>query len=260
MLTYRRRFVVRGEEWFDAAGDRAGVDVHEVFHVLEPLEGYRCLEFYTIEFDLSASEDALFSKVRPEARRQIRRCGESGEVVYEHFFPCETAQVARFFAAYDDLAARKGLAAIDRELTAEYARAGLLDLSLVRTTDGRELAWHANFRTPQRARQLHSIAFFREDKAERQMVGRAHRFQTWRDILAFKEAGIPVFDLGGWYNGKTDTELLKVNEFKEEFGGSIARRYICERGLTLRGRVYVALRNLAGEGAFNAVARAAAAQ
>jgi hypothetical protein len=259
LLTYRRRFVVRGEEWFDARDDRRGVDVHEVFHVLEPLAGYRCVEFNTIEFDLSASEDALFAKLRPEARRQIRRCAEGGEVIYERFFPCDGAQVGRFFAAYDDLASHKGLAPLDRELTTTYAKSGVLDLSLVRTSDGRELAWHANYRTLQRARQLHSIAFFRDDKAERQMIGRAHRFQTWRDILAFKEAGIPIFDLGGWYHGKTDAELLKVNAFKEEFGGEIVRRYICERGLTLRGKVYVALRNLKGEGMFNAVARGAAA-
>ena len=255
MLTYRRRFVVRGEEWFDAVDDRRGVDVHEALHVAQPLAGYRCVEFHTIEFDLTADEAALFSRVRPEARRQIRRCAEGGDVVYERFFPCGDDDLARFFAAYDDLAAHKGLAALDLELTRAYARAGLLDLSLVRTTAGRELAWHANYRTPQRARQLHSIAFFREDKAERQLVGRAHRFQTWRDILAFKEAGIPVFDLGGWYHGKTDEELLKINAFKEEFGGTIVRRYICERGLTLRGKLYVALRNVAGEGLFNAVAR-----
>lgn len=257
MLTYRRRFVVRGEEWFDASADQRGVDVHEVMHVSEPLAGYRCVDFYTIEFDLNADEAALFSRVRPEARRQIRRCTESGEVVYERFFPCANEELERFLRAYDDLAAHKGLAAIDREVTAAYARAGVLDLSLVRTTDGRELAWHANYRTPRRARQLHSIAFFRDDKAERQMVGRAHRFHTWRDMLAFKEAGIPVFDLGGWYHGKTDVELLKINAFKEEFGGSVVRRYICERGLTVRGKMYVALRNLTGEGMFNAVARSA---
>lgn len=255
MLTYRRRFVVRGEEWFDASADRRGVDVHEVLHVPAPLDGYRCIEFYTIEFDLAADEATLFSRVRPEARRQIRRCAESGEVVYERFFPCDGDQLERFLRAYDDLASHKGLAAIDREVTRAYADAGVLDLSLVRTTDGRELAWHANYRTAERARQLHSIAFFRDDKAERQMVGRAHRFHTWRDVLAFKEAGIPVFDLGGWYHGKTDQELLKINAFKEEFGGTIVRRYICERGLTLRGKMYVALRNLTGEGMFNSVAR-----
>lgn len=255
MLTYRRRFVVRGEEWFDAAGDRRGVDVHEVLHVAQPLAGYRCVEFHTIEFDLREDEATLFSRVRPEARRQIRRCTEGGEVVYERFFPCGGDELGRFLRAYDDLASHKNLAAIDRELTSAYAATGVLDLSLVRTTDGRELAWHANYRTPERARQLHSIAFFRDDKAERQMVGRAHRFQTWQDILAFKAAGIAVFDLGGWYHGKSDEELLKVNAFKEEFGGTVVRRYICERGLTLRGQVYVALRNMTGEGMFNAAAR-----
>src|SRR5207253_7222847 len=136
-----------------------------------------------------------------------------------------------------------------------YARNGTLDLSLVADPAGTPLAWHVNYRTPGRARQLHSIAFFRGDKAERNLVGRAHRYQTWMDILRFKEAGIPIFDLGGWYHGKTDAELLKINAFKEEFGGKVVCQYICERGISLRGKAYVALRNLAGKGAFNALAR-----
>jgi len=255
LLKYRRRFVVRGEDWFAAAPPERGVDVHEVFHIDEPVPGYRCVEFYTLLFDLRASVDTLFAAVRPEARRQIRKTTESGEVAYEHFFPCGAQPLARFFSAYDELAAVKGLAALDRDVVELYARNGVLDLSMVRKTDGSELAWHANYRTPERARQLHSIAFFRADKAERNLVGRAHRYQTWMDILRFKDAGIPVFDLGGWYHGTSDEELLRINAFKEEFGGRVARQFICEKGVSLRGKTYVALRNIAGKGAFNALAR-----
>lgn len=255
-MKYRRRFVVRGEDWFEPAPPARGVDVHEVYHVDEPIPGYRCVEFYTLLFDLRSTVDELFAAVRPEARRQIRRCTESAEIAYEHFFPCGPEPLERFFAAYDELAAVKGLAALDRELVRLYAVSGTLDLSLVRKSDGSPLAWHANYRTPQRARQLHSIAFFRGDKAERNLVGRAHRYHTWMDILRFKESGTPVFDLGGWYHGTTDGELLKINAFKEEFGGRVVRQFICERGISVRGKAYVALRNLTGKGVFNAVAGA----
>ena len=255
-MKYRRRFVVRGEDWFEAAPPARGVDVHEVFHVGAPIPGYRCVEFFTLLFDLRLTVDELFAAVRPEARRQIRRCTESGEIVYEHFFPCGPDPLERFFSAYDDLAAIKGLAALDRELVQLYAENGTLDLSLVRKTDGSPLAWHANYRTPERARQLHSIAFFRGDKAERNLVGRAHRYHTWMDIQRFKEDGTPVFDLGGWYHGTTDEELLKINAFKEEFGGLVVCQFICERGISLRGKAYIALRNLTGKGAFNALAGA----
>jgi hypothetical protein len=255
-VKYRRRFVVRGEDWFEAALPAPGVDVHEVFHVGAPIPGYRCVEFFTLLFDLRATADELFAAVRPEARRQIRRCTESAEIVYDHFFPCGPDPLERFFAAYDELAAIKGLAALDHELVQLYAENGTLDLSLVRKTDGSVLAWHANYRTPERARQLHSIAFFRGDKAERNLVGRAHRYHTWMDILRFKESGTPVFDLGGWYHGTADEELLKINAFKEEFGGRVVCQFICERGVSVRGKAYIAIRNLTGKGAFNAVAGA----
>jgi len=255
VIVYRKHGVTRGEIWFDAGAPPRGVDVAEYYHVAIPIEGCRCEDFYTIVFDLTAPEEALFSKVRPEARRQIRKSGESGELAYDHWFPADDATLARFFDAYDELAKQKGLAALDRRLTHAYAEAGFLDVSLVRKVDGTPLAWHAQFRTPARMRQLHSIAFFREDKAERNLIGRAHRWQTWEDIKRAKASGIAVFDLGGWYQGKADQELLKVNAFKEEFGGEVVRHHICERAVTIKGAAYLALRNLAGAGIFNAVAK-----
>ena len=259
MIVYRKNGVARGEIWFDATVKPDGVDVAEYYHVDDAVPGCRCVDFYTILFDLRASEDELFAAVRPEARRQIRRSGESGELVYEHWFPADAPSIERFFAAYDELAAQKGLPALDRALTKAYADAGRLDISLVRKADGAPLAWHAYFRTAARLRQLHSIAFFRDDKAERNLIGRAHRWQTWMDIKRAKAAGIPTFDLGGWYQGSTDVELLKINAFKEEFGGRVVRQLICERAVTLKGKAYLALRNLAGAGVFNAVAKNATA-
>lgn len=255
MILYRKNFVTRGEIWFDASTIAEGADVVEYYHVAEPVDGCRCEDFFTIVFDLTAPEEALFAAVRPEARRQIRRCAESGEVAYDFCYPATAEPLERFFAAYDELAAQKRLAALDRDLVRAYSEASVLDISLARKTDGTPLAWHVHYRSPERMRQLHSVAFFRDDKAERNLVGRAHRWQTWEDIKRAKSANISVFDLGGWYHGKSDTELLKVNAFKEEFGGTIVRHYICERGATLKGKMYLALRNATGEGLFNAVAR-----
>jgi hypothetical protein len=257
MIVYRKNFVTRGEIWFDAAAPRDGVDVVEYYHVAEPVSGCRCEDFYTILFDLSATEDSLFAAVRPEARRQIRRCMESGELAYDSWFPASGEPLERFFAAYDELAAQKKLAALDRDLVRAYADAGVLDVSLARKVDGTPLSWHVQYRSPERVRQLHSVAFFRADKAERNLVGRAHRWHTWEDIRRARAAGAPVFDLGGWYHGQGDAELLKVNAFKEEFGGTVVRHFICERGATLKGKLYLALRNATGEGLFNAVARSA---
>jgi hypothetical protein len=255
MILYRKHFVTRGESWFDAATSADGADVVEYYHLEQPVPGCRCEDFFTILFDLTATEESLFAAVRPEARRQIRRCMESGDIAYESWFPATGETLDRFFAAYDELAAQKKLAALDRDLVRTYADAGVLDISLVRKTDGTPLAWHVNYRSQARMRQLHSVAFFRDDKAERNLIGRAHRWQTWEDIKRAKAAGISMFDLGGWYQGTSDAELLKVNAFKEEFGGTVVKQFICERGATVRGKLYLAARNITGQGLFNAVAR-----
>ena len=56
-------------------------------------------------------------------------------------------------------------------------------------------------------------------------------------MLRYKAAGIPLFDFGGWYHGRDDDELLRVNAFKEEFGGHVVREFHCAVPASVRGRI-----------------------
>jgi lipid II:glycine glycyltransferase (peptidoglycan interpeptide bridge formation enzyme) len=64
-----------------------------------------------------------------------------------------------------------------------------------------------------------------------------NRCLHWNDMRWFKREGIPTYDLGGWYNGIQDEEKLRINKFKEEFGGTIVKNYNCVQGVTLKGKV-----------------------
>lgn len=70
----------------------------------------------------------------------------------------------------------------------------------------------------------------------RNLIGRANRFHHWQDMLRFKQAGIRVYDFGGWYQGTTDTEKLGINRFKAEFGGTVVTNYNCKLLLTAKSR------------------------
>lgn len=252
MILHRKNLVTRGEVWFDEDPAAVGVDLVEYYYRSAPLADCRCVDYRTLVIDLTQHEDALFAAVQSDTRRYIRRSMENPDLVYEAWYPADETVAEGLLAAYDELAAQKGLSSVDRDLIAKYGRRGYLDVSRVRKADGTHLAWHSHFRTPARARLLHSIAQFRSDPAEKKLIGAAHRYHTWRDIQRFKAAGIPILDMGGWYPGETDEELLRVNEFKAKFGGRVVADYLCERPLTLKGKIYVALRRLMRAGAFNA--------
>ena len=108
------------------------------------------------------------------------------------------------------------------------------------------MVWHAYLRSNHRATLLYSASLFRkfDSSALRNKMGRANRFQHWQDIQRFKAEGVSVYDFGGWYEGNRDQERLRINRFKEEFGGEIVKNYICERALTVKAKVFLRVRRL----------------
>ena len=84
-----------------------------------------------------------------------------------------------------------------------------------------------NYRAEGRARLFQSASSFREldSSSMRSLTGRANRFQHWHDMLRFKEGGVVSYDFGGWYEGREDQERLRINSFKEEFGGQVVKAF-----------------------------------
>jgi lipid II:glycine glycyltransferase (peptidoglycan interpeptide bridge formation enzyme) len=74
------------------------------------------------------------------------------------------------------------------------------------------------------------------------LTGRLNRFLHWHDIRFFKNKGLLVYDLGGWYHGSDDKKKLAINAFKAEFGGVVAREYNCLLPVSLLGRVLCSVR------------------
>ena len=63
------------------------------------------------------------------------------------------------------------------------------------------------------------------DPSMNRAIGRANRWLIWQDILYFKRLGVIEFDFGGRYEGKEDTERLRINEFKDSFGAELEKNY-----------------------------------
>ena len=103
---------------------------------------------------------------------------------------------------------------------------------------GNPLVWHSYFVYGNRCRPIYSASHYRytNDTQMRSLIGRANRWLHWQDMLKFKEIELCNYDWGGWHTGN-DSVLLKINKFKESFGGVQTTVYDARYGITLLGRL-----------------------
>ena len=202
-----------------------------------PIPGAHCNPFSTIIVDLASSKDELFSNLKSHTRQKIRRSEKDG-IVYEFCDNGNRDVVVKFADHLDRCRDLKNLPRVSRERLFILGRQKVLDLSWIRDQLGNVLCASSYVITPFRLRGLFAGALYRNttDPARRTMIGRANRLLYWSDIMRFKEAGFRSFDFGGYYTGSGNEEKLRVNGFKEEFGGRIVHEFNCERGITLRGK------------------------
>lgn len=253
MIVLKRKFLNFGQTWFSESDGVSGmlpnVDLIEYVQSPSPIRNaYQCFEFHTLVVDLRQEEEEIRRAIHKDTLYEIRR-GVREQLVYVSWDTVDGPILSDFCDFYDEFAVQKKRGKIGRSLLMSYARQGSLHLSCVKTAEGRILTWHAHFTTPDRTRLLQSASHFRSSSqgSERALVGRANRFHHWEDMMHFRKKGATLYDFGGWYEGRTDTEKLKINHFKEEFGGVPAREYNGVRALSLRGKVYYHLKKWVGE-------------
>lgn len=246
MIVWQGRFCRFGDIYFgEESVPRAEVDVVRHFHRSTPLPGVPCSPVQTILIELAPDPEVLLAAVSKDTRYEIRRAGEKDGLEYEVVKATGQA-VDEFAGYYAQFAALKGLPPLSSDYLHALARARALDLSVVRQ-EGEVLVWHAYHRGRARVRLLHSVSLYRttEDSARRNLVGRANRYQHWHDICRFRADAIALYDFGGWYEGAKDQEKVRINAFKQEFGGTIVPTFSCQHALTVKGRLVLALQGTA---------------
>jgi hypothetical protein len=244
MIVRQTRFSRLAEFFFDEESEPPDVDIIEHFQRSRPIPGARCRDSYTHHLDLRQDPQTLFSAFSPTCQYQIRRA-ERDELKEEAWMSARDELVDDFIAFFDRCARGKGLPLAPAKRLRTLTKAGVLDLSTVTRHDD-PLVWHAYFRAGNRVRLLHSASLLRahNDTATPNMIGRANRYLHWYDILRYQDAGISLFDFGGWYSGRDDDELLRTNAFKESFGGRVVHEFHCAVPTSIRGRVALFARRL----------------
>jgi hypothetical protein len=244
MISYKKKFIRIVECWNGEAPITGGADLIRRFQQSHKQSGMFCREFFTVLLDLRSDPATIFATMKRNTRYEIRRAETRDNLTYGCWDGSDASVFDEFCAYAGEFLAERRQAGIDRSWLSLLADAGLLELSHIDNGDGEKLVWHAYHRAEHRVTLLYSASSFRgKDSVDfRQAVGRANRFHHWQDMLRFRSAGISTYDFGGWYDGTTDDERLRINKFKEQFGGEVVRNYICEKALTLKGALFLWIR------------------
>lgn len=239
MILYRRRFISVAECWYSAPVESCRADLLCCLQLALPLNDARSSDFKTIWIDLRKPEEQLLREMSKTTRNEVRRAlqerfsSESWHKDAKH----RLEDFWRFFEQHS--VTPKGIAEV-RRWTRAHADHGSLDLSRMSSEDGKVLVWHAYYRDGEHARLKYSVSISRNaDTTVGAVIGRANRLLHWQDMQRFKIDGLIMYDLGGWYAGTADEKLLRVNKFKEGFGGECSAAFHCTRALTTKGRIYL---------------------
>ena len=186
-------------------------------------------ELYTILIDLNSNEDILFSNLRKNTRYEINRAINKDNINCETLLDINNTDLSginKFIDYYNNFAISKERSKIDYEELEKFIITKNICIRYA-ISNNNILTMHSYIISDNTARLNQSCSLFRNLSSieDKNLIARANRLLHWDDILYFKNLGLSLYDLGGWYNGKTNTEQLLINKFKESFGGTIKREY-----------------------------------
>jgi hypothetical protein len=234
------------EFWFDEAIPPRGVDVALLCRRPAIAEIAHPSANYTIVVDLTLSDEQLLANMHAGTRYKIRRAQNKDALEFGAPIAPDACSLAAFHDFFAQFAADKGLSPVRMKYLQAAAKAGVLRLGSM-AHEGEVVVWHSYLLIGSRVRLLHSASLFRgQAPARRGLIGRANRLLHWLEMQHFRGTGATLFDFGGWYEGQDDEEKLRVNEFKEGFGGTVRQESDGVRALTLLGRAYLGARRLRG--------------
>lgn len=242
MIITRGKWLATGELWFDEPlQDRStNIDVIRYIYSANPVGKSLYRKVYTIVNDLSGEQESISSSISKNTLYKVRRAADKDGVVHKFWSTDEELPVEKFSMFYNNFAKVKGLPNIDSAYLKSLLENKKLDMSCAYDTDNNELVWHVNYVGQTRACMLYSASLYRsnDDSGYRNMIGRANRYLHWQDMLRLKQNGMKQYDFGGWYNGDTDQDKLRINNFKQEFGGAVEERYNCLLPINIKSKLF----------------------
>lgn len=180
-------------------------------------------EFYTLLIDLGQTEEQIKSKFYHRTLTEINSFLTNQQFDYHLSLSPEKEELSYFIKLYNQFAETKKIRKAETFRLRAYQAQGILAISYIKQNNN--FLWINFYRiTSQRAVNISSFEG-NDFSGNNSRKGRAHRALHWLDIKEFKKHEINYYDFGGWYAGKTNEELLRINAFKEQFSGDKVKEY-----------------------------------
>jgi hypothetical protein len=243
MIRTDGRGIVYGEVWFDEdpAAD-TGVDIVNYRQRSRPIAAAGTTPFLSLVTDLSMPEEAIAAGFGKDCRYKVKRADAKDRLQMDLVLK-PRHRLAEFQSFFDAFAQQRSLVPADPRWLLAACGSGQLALSAV-VREGEILVWHAYVLSGSTLRLQHSASHFRaRENDHRALIGRANRWLHWMDMLKFRQLGYTRYDWGGLFEDESTPERAGVNGFKRDFGGREERTFDCTVPLTLKGRVYLPLRD-----------------
>ena len=241
------RLMVRVAEFYFSFVPPGGeCDVYAGLCLKEARAGWSSHRRSTRIIDLEQPQAALFKAFSKSNRYKINRAERGDNVQTAFLLGSDEGGLLEFAEYYDGFAATKNVPPLRRDQFMAMARAGKVTISTARNDGGSLLAAHAYLVDQERARLTHSASMFRleSESADRNRLGRVNRLLHWDDMIRFREAGVRAYDMGGWYTGDSNQAQLRINDFKQDFGGRVVDEWDIFRSGSARGWLYLKGRRL----------------
>jgi len=242
MIRIRGKAATYGDVWFDEEPPRdPGVDIIRYYCRHAPI-GARTVTSLSMVTDLDASADAIADSFSKDCRYKIRRADTKDGLAME-WISDPAPRLEEFREFFDAFARQKAHEPCDLQWL-EAARDARQLVFTNASREGEALVWHAYLISGKSAWLQYTGSCFRDKQNDyRALVGRANRWLHWKDMLHFKHSGMARYDWGGLFEDESSPERAGINAFKRSFGGRVERTYKCMVPVTIKGRLYLPLRD-----------------
>ncbi len=173
---------------------------------------------HTVELKLEQDTETITTSFSKQIRQQTRIAETEG-------INCTfNNDIETFVEFFNDFARKKNTDLVSVRRMQEFGDNIQLSFALY---NGEILAAHSYLTDKETGIVRHHHAATRrlDEQVDKNLIGRANKYLTVRNIFYFKEQGYKIFDFGGYAKDTTNESLKGINNYKLLFGGTVVESY-----------------------------------